>query len=96
MAEEFMPEERLDIEAASNPANTRPEIPEGNPITIYLGNKRSAPFTKEVPSKSNSGFFLKKAYKAKPRVANNIKTTMFDRIELKYILLADLISFVAR
>jgi len=48
-AEELIPEERLDMDAASKPASTRPENPAGSPITINRGNRRSAPSMTDCP-----------------------------------------------
>lgn len=56
--EELIPDERLDIAAASKPAITIPENPVGRPIAINRGNNVSAPSMIDVPATKNSGFIL--------------------------------------
>ena len=57
--DEFIPEERLDIAAASSPASTNPENPIGSPITIKRGNNKSASLMIVEPVGIKSGFLVK-------------------------------------
>ena len=66
--EELIPDERLDIAAAVNPATTSPLMPTGNPITMNREKSWSASLKITCPSGNRYGRPRKKAGRASPRL----------------------------